>query len=249
MHYFVPWDNSDAALSKYLDKRDDLHSGRKPRVKTDGLTVRELLNRFMPAKQRLLDPKEIAPRSFDGYHETCRWVGEKFGLSRLATDLTAEDFEELRCEFSRDRSPNSMAGDVQRVRTLFKWGYESGLLDRPVRFGPGFKKPSKKVLREARHAKGPRMFEPVQTHALLSLASPQLKAMFLLGVNCGFGNAERAGRCVAQTQLLRLGEAQAEQRAAVLGGAGVAVGGGDQPKDTVEEADDLGVAAGEHSLL
>jgi hypothetical protein len=37
--------------------------------------------------------------------------------------------------------------------------YEAGLIDRPVRYGPSFKKPSKKVLRKARNDKGPRMFE------------------------------------------------------------------------------------------
>src|SRR5882724_5984030 len=51
MHYFGPWADADAALAKYLDDRDDLHAGRTPRVRSEGLTVRELLNRFLTAKQ------------------------------------------------------------------------------------------------------------------------------------------------------------------------------------------------------
>jgi hypothetical protein len=41
-HYFGPWDDPDGALAKYLEQRDDLHAGRKPRPATEGLTVKDL---------------------------------------------------------------------------------------------------------------------------------------------------------------------------------------------------------------
>jgi integrase len=83
-----------------------------------------------------------------------------------------------------------LGNEVQRVRSVFKYGFEAGLLDRPVRFGPVFKRPSRKVLRKQRNAKGPRMFEAEELRKLLGLAGIQMKAMVLLGVNCGFGNAD-----------------------------------------------------------
>src|SRR4051794_11001388 len=71
MHYFGPWSDPDGALKKYLDQRDALHAGRKPRADTDYLTLRDLLNRFLTSKKVLLDAGEITPRTFDDYHATC----------------------------------------------------------------------------------------------------------------------------------------------------------------------------------
>src|SRR5438128_6814116 len=59
MHYFGPWGDPDGALRKYLDQKDDLHAGRTPRLQGDGLTVRDLLNRFLTSKKHLVDSREI----------------------------------------------------------------------------------------------------------------------------------------------------------------------------------------------
>src|SRR4051812_24719185 len=52
MEYFGKWDNPQAALEKWLDQKDDLLAGRKPRASTmGGITVKEIVNHFMTAKQ------------------------------------------------------------------------------------------------------------------------------------------------------------------------------------------------------
>jgi integrase len=203
LHYFGPWNDPEGSLKKYLDQKDDLHAGRTPRVQGDGLTVRDLVNRFLTSKRLLLDSGELAPRTWAVYHETCERLTKAFGLTRLVTDLATDDFERFRAGLAKRWGPAALGNEIQRVRVVFKYAYDAGLIATPIRYGPGFKRPSKKVLREARHAKGPRTLQPHEIRALvqgsltvgengpvLVQASVQLRAMILLGINCGFGNAD-----------------------------------------------------------
>ncbi len=188
LHYFGPWADPDAALQKYLYQRDALHAGRTPRTSPKGLTVRELVNRFMTSKKVLLGNAEIVQRTFDDYYVVCRRVVGVFGPDRLVVDLAAEDFAQLRAAFAKTRGPVSLTNDITRARSVFKFGFDEGLIDRPIRYGQSFKRPSRRIIRQARNANGGRMFEPVEIRALLDKATPQMRTMILLAANCAFGN-------------------------------------------------------------
>lgn len=45
--------DGQVALALWLDQKDDLLAGRTPRVKSEGLTVRELLNAYLTSKRHL----------------------------------------------------------------------------------------------------------------------------------------------------------------------------------------------------
>jgi integrase len=83
-----------------------------------------------------------------------------------------------------------LAKIIQYVRSVFKYAFDAELIDRPIRFGPGFKRPSKKVIRLNRAEAGPKLFSAEEIRRLIDAASPSMKAMILLGINCGFGNAD-----------------------------------------------------------
>ena len=101
-------------------------------------------------------------------------------------------FDQLRSELAKTRQMVALGNEVQRIRVLFKYVFDAGLIDKPVRLGPTFKKPSRRALRRERQANGKKMFEADEIRALADAASPQIRAMILLGVNCGFGNADCA---------------------------------------------------------
>ena len=54
---------------------------------------------------------------------------------------------------------------------MFNYAYKQGLIDRPIVFGDGFKKPSQRVLRRERQKKGHKMFTAKQIRAMIRKAS------------------------------------------------------------------------------
>jgi integrase len=197
LHYFGPWAGTpgpdrgaDAALAKYLAEKDDLHAGRTPREAPDALTVFTLCGKYLTTRKRQRDAGELTERTFQDYTATCQRVIKAFGRGRLVSDLRPECFETLRATIARQWGPIRLGNEIARVRTVFNYAFKSGMLDRPMVFGEGFRVPSKRTLRAHRAARGPKMFEADEIRRMLRAAGQPLRTMILLAVNCGFGNAD-----------------------------------------------------------
>jgi len=190
MHYFGPWADPDGALNKYLEQKDALHAGRKPRPDPDALKVKDAANAFLAAKQALVDAGELAPRSWDDYKEACDLLVAQVGKARLVADLDPADFAALRNKAAKRWGPHRLKKLIQAVRSAFKHAFDAGLIDRPVRFGPGFKRPTLKVLRLHKAGQGAKLFTAEEVRRMIDAADLPLKAMLLLGINCGLGNAD-----------------------------------------------------------
>jgi integrase len=191
IHYFGPWEDPDGALAKYLEQKDALHAGRMPRPDPEGATVKDVANDFLNAKRALVDGGELSPRTWADYKQVCDLVVAHVGKARLAGDVGPDDFAALRNKVAKRWGPHRLGSKlIAYTRCLFKHALDAGLVARPVRFGPGFKRPSKKVLRLRRAGQGPKLFTADEVRRLLGAAGVPLKAMILLGINCGFGNAD-----------------------------------------------------------
>jgi integrase len=190
IHYFGPWADPDGALKKYLEQKDSLHAGRKPREDAAGTTVKELCNQFLNAKAASRDAGELTPRSWQDYKDACELLVRHFGKGRLVDDLGPDDFADLRKKMAKRWGPGTLGNVINRMRVAFKHASDNGLIDRPVRYGSAFKRPSRKTLRIDKAKKGPKLFTAEEIRRLLDAAGPQLKAMLLLGINGGMGNAD-----------------------------------------------------------
>jgi len=197
---FGVWADPQAALDLWLEQKDDLLAGREPRATGEGLTVNTLVQKFLEAKDHLRKSGELEDRSFEDYKLTGTKLIEVFGRGRLVADLFPNDFARLRKEFAkgqgkkrRGHGANTLANDIGRARVFFNYAYKQGLIDRPLVYGDSFKRPTRSVLRRERLKKGKKMFSASQIWAMIDKASnPQLKAMFFLGINAGFGNRDCA---------------------------------------------------------
>lgn len=190
LHYFGPWNDPDSALAKYLDQKDALHSGRKPRLDPEAVTVKYVANGFLEQKSYLKANGELSPRTWAEYKLTTDLLVKEFGKYRIVADLQPDDFASLRNFMAKKWGPHRLAKIIQYVRSVFKHAYESGLLDRPMRFGTGFNRPTKKAIRIHKGKQDKKLFTADEIRKMLDASGVQLKAMILLGINAGFGNSD-----------------------------------------------------------
>ena len=192
------------ALELYKKTVDDLQAGNaddRPVVADPGerpsqLRIKDLANHYLTNKKRKLESGSLSPRTYrDCVNITDRLVA-MFGKSRTVATLKPMDFANVKQKLeAEDIGPVRIGNIVNGFRQIFKFACDFELIDRPLNFGPDFRKPSKKQVKKHRNTqdRGERVFTPQQVKQLISEAkSPQLKAAILLAVNCGLGNTDVA---------------------------------------------------------
>ena len=203
LYYFGPWADAPAAIERYKAEIDDIMAGRDPAARAalaGGLAVADGLGHFLDAKERARDRGDISAKTWRNYRETCEKMTTLWGPGRLLESLSDLDFLDLldafhtRSKKSRHTgpvSPRTVAGQINNVKTAFNYLQEAGHLEKVVRYGPDFKVPKKSRVREydreTLEGNKKRMFSADEIRRLLDLAPLDLRAMILLGINCGFG--------------------------------------------------------------
>ena len=189
-HYFGPWDDPQGALERFTREWPYLSEGREPPVVDtgDGCTLRLLCNSFMTSKKNKLDAGELSPRTFHEYYEACEQLIDGLGKNRRVDDVRHGDFERLRKQLAKRLGPVALSNKINLYRVVFKFAHDQRLIKEPIHYGQSFNRPSAKALRKARNEAGPRLFEADEVRRILDAADPVMRAMVLLGTNCGFGN-------------------------------------------------------------
>ena len=79
---------------------------------------------------------------------------------------------------------------MQYVRSVFKHAYERDLIDRPVRFGPGSSGRARRHCACTTRSRGRSCSRRTRSASLARGRRRAVKGDGLLGINCGFGNAD-----------------------------------------------------------
>ncbi len=188
LHYFgkVADDPKGVAASKlWAEQKDQLIAGLKPKGSRGALTVKDVVNIFLNDKRQQVELNEIKQGTFDEYRSTGEFVAEHFCGHRVVEDLDEDDFKKLRTALAKRFGPVRLGNEIQRVRMVFN--HCQTKLTKPVQFGKQFRKPPAKVLRIARAERGPRDIPANEIRALIEKASPNMRAMILLGINAALG--------------------------------------------------------------
>jgi integrase len=199
--YFGSVSDPEAALRRYHEHSAGLHSGQITEVKRgeDEFTIRDLANRFLEAAEARKEAGELTARTFADYFRDCQRLIKFFGRNRSVESITRDDVKKLRAFLARGVNPQTLNGRVGVTRSIFKFAYDEELIEKPIRFGKDLKRPDKRVMRRSRAEAGRKHFLAAEIRGILDAAPPQLKAMILLGINCGLGNkdvAELPANCI-----------------------------------------------------
>lgn len=217
-YYFGPIDDWQAAYERFQHEWPYIIDGRTPPA-TDTencCSVRALCNEFLNSKRLKLDAGELSERSFRDYFKTCESLVDNLGRDRRVDDLRPADFERYRSRLAANLGTVSLKNEINRCRVVFKYAHDQRLVEQPVNYGQSFNRPSAKMVRRASNAAGAKDFSAEEIRCILSAcecnsngnggtnvetvggssvgmtSDPALKAMVLLGVNCGFGNTDIA---------------------------------------------------------
>ncbi len=194
LHYFGSWNDPDGALAHYLEVKDDLIAGRRPRPRgSDELTVENLCDLFLASRERLRDTGELAAETYADYLEEGKRIVAELGRTTLVEQLRPEDFADFRAKLGRGVNLKTLEGRIARVRAFFNYSDKNGYLERPLSkiWGTEFAKPSQRSLKVLRR-ENPKSLSAAEIWRLLEVAGAQTAAMIWLGINCGFGNSDVA---------------------------------------------------------
>src|SRR5262245_41185649 len=100
LHYFGPWNDPAAALARYNEQKEVLHSGKKPRESIDGAAVKGVVNAYLGARKRSLDAGQLSPQTLQKYTVATDEIITQLGKTRLACDLDPDDFAGLRARMA-----------------------------------------------------------------------------------------------------------------------------------------------------
>jgi len=192
-HYFGKWDDPDAAEASY----DEHINGKRRHDPDDGIELVDLCNAFMDTKTTLLELGELTPSHVNDLQKDCQFMLNILGKRRVVSTMGSADFTKLRTALPKTQGPNTVAGFIRRIKSVFAWAAseDEQLIDRTPRYGSVFKPPSAKIKRKLRSEKGDVSFTAEELHAIFENTKTKnrvMNAMVHLGINAGLGNTDIA---------------------------------------------------------
>jgi integrase len=191
LHYFGPWDDWQAALERFQYENDYLQQGKKPPPRNQtALTVGDLVNSMLDHRKAKVESGEMSQRSWTDYERVGKFLIAALGRHTSVECLTAADFTQLRAKMAKRMGLVTLGNEIGRIRVFFNFAFKHDLIDKPVKMGLGFDKPSKKSLKREKQSKTAKVFTIEELQTLYQAADAQLKAFMLLALNGGLGNGD-----------------------------------------------------------
>jgi integrase len=169
------------ALQSYLEQASYLHSGKPPvNNDTKSVSIKTLANRYLDHQESRVEAGEIKQRQLYDQTRLLKHFVKYISVNRAVSEMTTIDLQNYRKKLVKDnKSANTINNYISAIKAMYNWAEENELID---------KTPNLKAVKKITAAKiEKQIFTPQQIQKLICSANQKLKAMILLGLNCGFG--------------------------------------------------------------
>jgi len=180
LYYFGT--NKQRALQRYLEQAAYLHAGKAPtpRSSQDRLSIKILCNLYLGHQESRAEIGEIQLRQVSDQILLLKDFVRFVGPNRPVSDISTIELQNYRKRLIKARkSPNTINNRIAAVKAMYNWALDNEVIDNAPR------------LKAVKKVTPPKQEKPTftlsQIHKILHNASPQMKAMIWLGLNCGFG--------------------------------------------------------------
>jgi integrase len=186
----------DEALAEWLRVKPYLLAGRTPPPKACGkdvVTLQYVCDAFLTSAEAKRDAGTLSYTSWHNYQRTLQALVDSLGANRAVDELGPADFRQLRTKWAQ-YSLSTIRHKIIIVRTALNYAVVNRLVDRSPHYGSDFELPSAKerrIYQVRQYAeRGVKAFSAAELAQLINAAGVQMRAMILLGVNCGYGNSD-----------------------------------------------------------
>lgn len=194
VYFFGVWADPGAALNKYLADKDDLQAGRIPhsRLSSDRPTTENVVNLFLKRSEDRVKAGDLSAVSFADYVVVGKQVVEHLGRGTDPEQLRPQDFASFRFAMMEKYSLSRWSKIVAVARSMFKWAFESEVIDRMPRFGPDFSVAGKKAKQLQKNSQPAKVLTAAEIRKLMATADAMWKAILVLSINAALGNSDIA---------------------------------------------------------
>jgi len=185
MYYFGK--DKQQALLQYYKQSSSLHTGqgRSGMPNATTLTLMYLCNLYLDHQNGQVVAGEIKYSHFYGLQLRLSAFVRHLGAARLVGDITTMEVQQYRSKLIADgMAANTINNHLRSIKAMFNWALDNEILDRSPKLKAVKAMKTRKMERQT--------FTPEEIRKLIETASPQMRAMILLGLNCGFGRTDCA---------------------------------------------------------
>jgi integrase len=179
LYYFG--NERQAAYQKYLEQASYIHlnEGKSSSIENN-LSIKTLCNLCLDYYESRVTSGEIKPRQFYDQTRLLKVFVKYCGSNTPIAEITTFQLQMYRKKMVKDKkSSNTINNHISAVKAMFNWAQNNEIIASI---------PNLKAIKKIASSKTDKqIFSETETKKLLGSANDNMKAMILLGLNCGFG--------------------------------------------------------------